>query len=134
MMRSWIITLIVIGSMALLSCEEDEQSPAEQARDAVVTTLTSLYSGDVDAYILNSDFGEPLDSTKTMLLRMVLNQYVAGVKDRGGLKSIKPIRSVREEDSLYAVSYELKYNDGTSERCIKNVKHAGGKWNLCISE
>jgi len=134
MMRGLVVMLVAVGCSVLFSCGEDEQTPAEQARDAVMTTLTALYSGDVDAYMRNSDFGAPLDSTKTLWLRMVLNEYVNSVKGRGGLQCITPVGSVQEGDSLYAVSYELKYNDGTRERCIQKVKHADGKWNLCISE
>ncbi len=134
MKRGLIVMLAAVCCVAPISCGEDGPTPGEQARDAVVTTLTALYSGDVDTYIQNSDFGEPLDSTKVMLLRAVLNEYVSGVRDRGGLKGVVPVASVKEADSVYAVSYELKYNDGTVERCIKKVRHSGGKWNLCIIE
>ncbi len=134
MMRGLIVMLVAVGCTVFLSCRDEERTPAEQAREAVVTTLTALYSGDVDTYIRNSDFGEPLDSTKTMLLRAVLNEYASSVRERGGLKAVSPVASVKEEDSLYAVSYELRYNDGTRERCVQKVRHTNGKWNLCISE
>lgn len=134
MMRSLTILLIAVCSLVFVSCGDDAPTPAEQASNVVTDALTALYSGNVDSYISHSDFGEPMDSTKVMLLRLVLKRHVDEVSSRGGLKGVEPISSSRETDSLYCVSYSLKFNDGTKMRCVNKVRSINGEWRLCISE
>ncbi len=134
MMRNLIALMIAVCSLVSVSCGDDGPTSAEQASNVVTDALTALYSGNVNSYISHSDFGEPMDSTKVMLLRLVLNRYVDDVSSRGGLKGIEPISSNKETDSLYCVSYSLKFNDGTKMRCVSNVRRINGEWRLCISE
>ncbi len=138
-MRKLIAICVAVSVVSLVSCNNEEQpSDAKLAEDMVVSALNALYTGDTDYYIRHAYYGEQAgstaDSTKVMLMRMVLERYVNNINSQGGVAAVVPIGTRKETDSVYYVDYSLNFNDGTKERCIRKARFVNGEWRISVTE
>lgn len=132
-MRKFTFVCLVLCVITMMSCSKKSKA-SDETKALVANTFSALYTGDINTYIRNSDFGGTLDSTKSSLMYLVLRKYLDEVAEKGGVKNIKPISSRMEIDSIFYVSYALNYKNGTQESCISKVKRIHGKWKVCVSE
>ena len=122
----------LLALLLLISCSS--KTDADRAQDVLVESLTAFYGGDIDAYISHSDFGTDLSAGKDSLMRLVLQRYVDEVQQRGGLKEVEPIHAEQQDDSTILVNYALRFNDGSREMCIKQMRRRDGEWRMCVGE
>lgn len=123
--------LLLLCTMAILSCTKQEISAHDAPKVALEHALDSLYAHSYDAYIDAVDYVyAPFDR---QLMRNLLQQHVEGVEQEKGVVVDCYADSVLfHNDTVATVYYRLSYSTGTSELSSQKMNRVGGDWKIRI--
>lgn len=127
-----VICLVVTVLTILTSCS---RTPEQRVADALNSALKQLREGQVDNYMQNLDFGQPLDSLHYSLYSVAIRQQI---QHEGHTEQVvdSRVQDVKMQSDTLATAFYTLYLANGDSLCMgqKMVRAEDGSWKLRMKD